>query len=42
MMDWMKSNGPEYEHIPKEETLRSYDREDWSHWNDWIEGVDYF
>jgi len=28
MIDWMKSNDVEYEHIKK----RSYDREDWRHW----------
>jgi len=28
MIDWMKSNNVEYEHIKK----RAYDREDWHHW----------
>ena len=28
MIDWMKSNDVEYEHIKK----RAYDREDWCHW----------
>jgi len=28
MIDWMKSNDVEYEHIKK----RAYDREDWRHW----------
>jgi len=28
MIDWMKSNNVEYEHIK----TRAYDREDWCHW----------
>jgi len=28
MIDWMKSNDVEYEHIKK----RAHDREDWRHW----------
>ena len=28
MIDWMKSNNVEYEHIKK----RAHDREDWHHW----------
>ena len=28
MIDWMKSNDVEYEHIKQ----RPYDREDWRHW----------
>jgi len=28
MIDWMKSNDMEYEHIKK----RAHDREDWRHW----------
>jgi len=29
MIDWMKSNDVEYDHIKK----RAHDREDWHHWS---------